>query len=73
MEEAAARWRYDERHKERSFHDGTFPKDITKWSETRSEKHPYHYMDGVTILVAETDLYPDDDFLGPINPADSPL
>lgn len=60
MERAAAEWRYDQLHEAAPFHDGTFE----KWSESRNLQHPYHYKDGVTILVAEVDLYPDDKFLG---------
>lgn len=64
MEQAAAEWRYDQRHKDAQFHDGTFPTDRRLWAKERSAKHPYHYRDGVTLWVAETDVSPHDHFLG---------
>lgn len=66
MEQAAADWRYDQLHKERPFHDGTFPDDPRAWMKERSKSHPYHYRDGVTLWVAEVDLAPHDHFLGDV-------
>jgi hypothetical protein len=69
MEQAAADWRYDEEYGGR-FHDGTFK----KWSDTRSAETPFGHRDGVTIYVAETDLFPDDDWLPPLaNKSDRPI
>lgn len=59
MEEAAANWRYEKLHEDQPFHDGSFK----NWAKERSKMFPYHFSDGVRILVAETDLYPDDNFL----------
>jgi hypothetical protein len=61
MEEASANWLYDEIHKERPYHDGTF----RHWSSERTPETPCHYRDGVTIWVAPTDLNPEDRFLSP--------
>lgn len=66
MANAAANWEYDEQHKARPFHDGTF----TRWSAKQSRRFPYHYRDGVTVWVSTDDLTPDDDFLG--GPTDKP-
>lgn len=59
MERAAADWWYGELHKDAEFHDGSFK----RWSETRTKDFRYHFRDGVDIITAETDMYPDDDFL----------
>lgn len=59
MEQAAADARYARVHDERKWHNG----DFTSWAEKPSREHPYRYDFGVTIGVAETDLYPDDKFL----------
>lgn len=59
MELAAANRRYDAIHQDRPFHDGKFQ----AWSDKPSPMTPYHFRDGVTITVAETDLHPDDRFL----------
>jgi hypothetical protein len=64
MERAAAEWKYGQRHKVLSFHDGTFPADIALWSDKRTDDTPYHYLDGVTFWVADRDLAPHDHFLG---------
>lgn len=64
MELAAAEWRYDQRHKDRPYHDGTFPTDRRKWAKERSRKHPFHYRDGVDIWIAAKDVNPHDHFLG---------
>jgi hypothetical protein len=60
MAKAAARRMYDELHKGKPFHDGTF----TDWAEKFSTATPFHYLDGVEIWVSRQDLTPDDDFLG---------
>lgn len=54
---------YQQMHKDRPFHDGTFPKDPRAWSDTVSRVTPYHFMDGVSFYAAERDVMPDDDFL----------
>lgn len=64
MEQAAAEWRYSQMHDAAPFHDGTFPTDPDRWSATRTKAFPYHYRDGVTLWVAESDLAPHDHFLG---------
>lgn len=60
MQLKAAQRAYGERHKGQPFHDGTF----THWAEKWSPHMPFHYMDGVTIWMSETDVNPDDKFLG---------
>lgn len=64
MDLAAANWRYDNRHKELAFHDGTFPTDLGAWVKERSASHPYHYRDGVRIWIHDSDLNPEDEFIG---------
>lgn len=61
MQLAAANRRYDQLHKEKPFHDGTF----RIWMEKPSQLTPFHYRDGVTIWISEEDLTSadDDDFL----------
>lgn len=61
VEQKASEWRYDELHKARPFHDGTF----SNWSAERDQEHPCHYLDGVTIYTAAVDLNPNDKFLSP--------
>lgn len=56
---AVANRRYDKIHEGREWHDGT----ETIWAEEFSNLTPWHYRDGVTIYLAETDENPDDDFL----------
>ncbi len=46
------------------FHDGSF----SRWSKEPSREFPFHYLDGVTIWLAPTDVNPDDDFLGSVAP-----
>lgn len=57
---AAAQRLYALQHEKRPFHDGSFE----RWAEKPSREYPFHYADGVTIYLAETDEYPEDDFLG---------
>lgn len=64
MELAGTQWKYDQLHQDAPYHDGTFPDDPEQWSEKRTKEHPYHYLDGVTLWVADTDLDPHDHFLG---------
>lgn len=59
MESAAANDRYESKHKDRPYHDGSFK----SWAKDRSRQHPYHFRDGVTVWVHDVDLSPDDDFL----------
>jgi len=61
MELAAADRIYRKLHEALPFHDGTF----TDWVKDPDSEHPYHFMDGVRLYVAETDLNPDDHFLSP--------
>lgn len=64
METEAAQARYRDLHEAAPYHDGTFPDDPSAWSATRSETHPYHFGEGVTIWVAPVDLNPHDHFIG---------
>lgn len=57
---AAAQRLYEELHKDEPYHDGSFE----QWSKTASADFPFHYSDGVSIYLAETDENPEDDFLG---------
>lgn len=57
MELAAAEALYDDAHEELAYHDGTF----TRWAKERSKKFPFHYRDGVTLIVTRDDLSPDVD------------
>lgn len=59
MQQRAADARYDAIHENAPFHDGTFE----HWSEKRDTAHPYHFRDGVTIWLSDTDDTHDDDFL----------
>lgn len=59
MEQAAALWRYQALHEDRPYHNG----DFKDWAAERTAAHPYHYLDGVTVYVARTDLNPADGFL----------
>lgn len=62
MEREAAEARYRRLHEGENragWHDGTF----TSWAKNADADHPYHFMHGVTIWVADQDLAPDDDFL----------
>jgi hypothetical protein len=59
MELSAANRRYDAKHEEKPYHDGTF----SKWTVEPTKKTPYHYRDGVSVFVSATDLNPEDDFL----------
>lgn len=59
-----AKRRYERMHEKRPWHDGTFPKDPAGWFEDyHATDHPFHFDDGVTIGVSQTDDHPDDDFL----------
>lgn len=59
MVRESAQRRYEELHKARPYHNGTFE----HWSEKPDRDHPFHYSEGVTIWASEHDLTPDDDFL----------
>jgi hypothetical protein len=59
MENAAANARYDDKHRDKPYHDGQFK----SWAKDRSPHHPYHARDGVTVWVHDEDLNPDDAFL----------
>lgn len=58
MEREAAKAAYEQLHKDEPYHDGTF----TDWAKDRGPGHPYHYSDGVTFGVAESDPAPHDAF-----------
>lgn len=58
MERAAAIAAYEALHEKEPYHNGTF----SDWSKDRDADHPYHYRDGVTFGVAETDRAPHDRF-----------
>lgn len=68
MAQEAASWLYENLHADKPFHDGTFK----SWREERSASHPYHYRDGVTIAVAETDLLAHDLFTTQVNASPVP-
>ena len=51
---------YLQLHDEAPFHDGSFK----RWSKKRSFDFPYRADEGVAFWLAETDVNPDDDFLG---------
>lgn len=68
MERQAADWWYGELHEDKPFHDGEFQ----RWSAERTKEFRYHFRDGVEIIVAEVDMYPDDKFLDD-HRSDSPL
>lgn len=51
---------YENLHKDKPWHDGSFQ----IWSDQFSRLTPFHFSDGVTIWLSETDLAPDDKFLG---------
>ncbi|WP_460836530.1 hypothetical protein [Nocardioides marmoraquaticus] len=59
-EKKAAERRYAALHAELPFHDGTF----STWGKEPSALTPFRFDDGVTIVVADTDLNPEDKFLG---------
>jgi hypothetical protein len=58
LERAVAERLYEQLHKEQPFHDGTF----SRWSKEPSAETPAHFLDGVSIWVAERDLNPGDLF-----------
>lgn len=62
MARSAAQWKYDNLHKDRGFHDGSF----TNWSKTRGVIDGVHFVfahnDGVTIDVIDEDAAPWDEF-----------
>jgi len=63
MAREAANRRYDKRHEDRPFHDGT----ERRWAKEYSASTPFHYRDGVTVWVSEHDLTPADNFLGDLD------
>lgn len=56
---ASAQARWDAKHADLPFHDGTF----TVWSADRGEQTPFRYSEGVRLWVATSDVQPDDEFL----------
>jgi hypothetical protein len=49
---------YDRLHDERPFHDGSFQ----NWAKESSAEFPFHYRDGVTIVLFDHDANPGDEF-----------
>lgn len=58
-EEQAAQARFERLHEKAPWHDGTFE----SWRAKPDEAHPYHFLHGTTVWVAETDLGMGGDFL----------
>lgn len=58
MEREAAVAAYAALHEDEPYHDGTF----TSWAKERGRSHPYHYSEGVKIVVTDANLAPDDKF-----------
>ncbi|MBO9523915.1 MAG: hypothetical protein J7518_20465 [Nocardioidaceae bacterium] len=56
---AAAKRLFELMHKDKPYHDGK----EQLWSETPSRATPFHFLDGHSLYLAETDENPDDDFL----------
>lgn len=46
----AAQYAHAEEYKAKPWHDGTF----TRWNDKQTDDFPNHFMDGVTIWVADT-------------------
>lgn len=56
---AAANWMLDQKHESvGAYHDGT----RQSWVKTRSSTHPFHYRDGVRVVVSKFDLTPDEEW-----------
>ncbi len=51
----AAKRLHDAEYESAPWHDGTF----TKWAKEYSAETPNHFLDGVTLWVAETPQHPD--------------
>lgn len=58
MEEQAASRAYAHLHEDRPYHDGSF----RSWAKDASPSHPYHYSDGVRVVVTAKDYNPGDLF-----------
>jgi hypothetical protein len=58
-ERLAAQRRFEKLHSKLPFHDGNFQ----RWAKDWSEYTPYHFMEGTTVWVAQTDLGQGGDFL----------
>lgn len=56
---AVAERLFDALHEDEPWHDGSF----TVWAKEFSPATPWHYRDGTTVYLAETDENPDDLFL----------
>lgn len=63
-----AEWMYEKLHEDAPFHDGSF----AEWSKVRSERHPYHFKDGVTVGVADEDIASWDKFTTEANASPVP-
>lgn len=57
----AAKALYAQQHEKLPFHDGS----RKRWAEKRSLSFPFHYGDGVTFWLAETEQEGTEDFLRP--------
>lgn len=58
QEKAAQRW-FEEIHRDKPFHDGSFD----RWSEKWSPGFPFHYSDGTTVWISKEELGLGGDFL----------
>lgn len=54
-----AEWKYEQLHKDRPYHDGSFQ----TWGKEQTEVTPFRYDAGVRVWVAPKDHDPSDDFL----------
>lgn len=59
MQLRAAERLYGLLHEKQPYHDGTFK----RWAKEPSPEFPFHYLDGVSLWLANEDTNPDDDFL----------
>lgn len=60
MQLAAAMALYAQMHETRPYHSG----DFKSWAKERSRDYPFRYDDGVSFYLSETEVNPDDDWLG---------
>lgn len=59
MNRSAANRRYDDKHKDKPFHDGRFQ----AFAKDAGKGAPFHVRDGVTVWTSAVDYAPDDRFL----------
>lgn len=55
--------KFERLHKDRPWHDGSFPEDLSKWAAQPSAKHPFHFSHGTTVWVSLEDHGEGGDFL----------